>query len=387
MLWLALALIAAFLLLHPFTTFPLSLALMARLGGHRPLRPDPEGRRGPRPAVDIVFCAYNEAKVLEAKLANCLAVAARHPGVRVHVYSDGSGDGTAAILERVAAEVGPERLRAVVSTVRTGKSLGMNRLLEGATAPLTVFTDANVMLDVEGFATLYEVFADPDIGCLCGHLIYTNAAESTTAATGSLYWRLEEWIKAQETATGSVIGADGSLFAIRRRLFRPVPADIIDDFFTSLSILCDGHRVVRAEGFRAYERSVAGGGEEFRRKVRIACRAVNCWRLLHPRLARLPWLDRYKFWSHKILRWLGIVWLALAILFGLAWFAALGLLPLGLLLLLLAAAGLWLGRRLGFGPAGAIWDLLAAFAATGLGVWRSLQGERFRTWETAGSAR
>jgi len=61
-------------------------------------------------------------------------------------------------------------------------------------------------------------FADPRIGCVCGHLIYTNRDANVTAQIGSLYWRSEELIKRLETRTGSVMGADGSLFAVRRRL-------------------------------------------------------------------------------------------------------------------------------------------------------------------------
>src|SRR6185295_2273749 len=108
-----------------------------------------------------------------------------------------------------------------------------------------------------------------------------------TAETGSLYWRLEEAIKRLESETGSVMGADGSIFAIRRALHRPPPPDIIDDMYVSLAIACDGHRVVRAGDARAEEESVGRSGEEFRRKVRISCQAFNVHRLLWPRLKRL----------------------------------------------------------------------------------------------------
>ena len=329
-----------------------------------------------RPPVDLVFCAYNEAGSIAGKLANCLAIAERYPNVRIHAYSDGSSDGTAEALHRHA-----HRIRAVISQERTGKSVGMNTLLAGCDGEIVLFTDANVTLSPAGFASLYRYFDDPSVGCVCGHLIYVNGQGSSTAATSSLYWRLEEKVKALESATGSVMGADGSVFAIRRRLFREVPADIIDDFFTSMSILCDGYRIVRAPELLAYERSAEAGHEEFRRKVRIACRAFNCHRLLWPRLKHLSFLDRYKYLSHKLVRWLAILWLALALASGVIGLAALGL---GGPALIAASLG---GLGLALGPARALVDLLAAFLATGLGIWRSLRGERFRTWETAATAR
>ena len=76
--------------------------------------------------------------------------------------------------------------------------------------------------------------------------------------------------------------------AIRRALHKAPPDHIIDDMFVSLSILCDGYRVVRDEAMVAYERVATDSGDEFRRKVRIACQAYNCHRLLRPRLRRLP---------------------------------------------------------------------------------------------------
>ena len=63
-------------------------------------------------------------------------------------------------------------------------------------------------------------------------------------------------------------------------------------------------RLVRGNDFVAYERAATVRGDEFRRKVRIACRAFNCHRLLWPKIARLDGLSVYKYLSHKYLRWL-----------------------------------------------------------------------------------
>src|SRR3546814_3747931 len=89
--------------------------------------------------------------------------------------------------------------------------------------------------------------------------------------------------------------------------------------FVSLSILCDGYRVVRDSAVVAYERATTDSGDEFRRKVRIACQAFNCHRLLRPRLRKLPPLDRFKYVSHKVLRWFGIYFLAAGILAAGGW--------------------------------------------------------------------
>jgi cellulose synthase/poly-beta-1,6-N-acetylglucosamine synthase-like glycosyltransferase len=380
MIWLALTAGFGFLLIHPYVTYPLSLMLLRRIGFDQPLNMV-DGTA--TPSIDIVLCAFNEERVIETKLANCLDIARRYPDVKVHAYSDGSSDGTAAILRAHS-----DRVRAVISLERTGKSAGMNELVAGCTGQIVVFTDANVILDPQAFGSLHAYFSDPRVGCVCGHLIYVNASESATAGVGSAYWRLEESIKDAESATGSVMGADGSIFAIRRHLYREVPVDIIDDMFTSFSILCDGWRVVRAPDLVAFERSAAASGDEFRRKVRIACRSFNCHRRLWPRLRRLGPLDLYKYASHKLLRWFSAVWLVLALLSLLAWLASVGFAGVGFILVLALLLVLATGSRFPrLRVPGALFSLCVAFFATGYGVWRSLRGDRFRTWTVVQTGR
>ncbi len=377
---LVLAAVLAGLGVHPFTSYPASLALLARL---RPRPIAPGGDVAPR--VALCVCAYNEAAIIRAKADNMLAMRAQLPGLRLLVYVDAASDDTARILREYA-----DQIEVIVSPQRHGKTHGMNTLVAAADVDIVVFSDANVMFAPDAIPLLLRRFGDATVGCVCGHLIYTKTgagAASATAATGSLYWRLEEAIKQLETASGSTMGADGSIFAIRRRLHRPPPPDIIDDMFVSLSILCDGWRVVRAADAIAYEATVSTPREEFRRKIRIACQAFNVHRLLWPRLRRLPMLDLYKYVSHKLLRWLAVFLLAgagIALLTGLA---AMHRFTACRLLLAAACALVVAGRLLPNGIAGKLLDIAGAFTATGLGVLRSLRGERFQTWTPPSSAR
>jgi cellulose synthase/poly-beta-1,6-N-acetylglucosamine synthase-like glycosyltransferase len=370
------------LALHPFVTYPLSLAALRRLRP-RPLRPAPEPGAAP-PSFSICVCAHNEAKVIRDKIENLLALRAATPGgLEILVYDDASSDGTGAILR----EAGGAAITVVTAPSRTGKTPGMNRLASLAKGEILVFSDANVTVEPEALARLERYFADPEVGCVCGHLLYLNRDRSVTAATGADYWQLEEWIKQLESDTGSVIGADGSLFAVRRSLHRPVPEDLIDDIHVSLGVLFQGRRVVRAPDVRAFENSATDARDEFRRKVRIACQAFNIHRRLWPQLKHLGPLDLYKYLSHKFLRWLTIYSLALA---GSCFLAALIRLagwPLGLGLAGLGALGLWLGHALKLPLLGKLADVLGAFVATGLGVIYSLRGREFRTWTPAASVR
>lgn len=373
--------IALLLALHPFVTYPLSLRGLRLLRRHPAQRlPSPDAAVAPSFAV--CMCAYNEAGVIEAKIRNLLALRELEPGLEILVHVDAATDRTAEILRGYA-----DRITLQVSTERQGKTAGMNRLVAQTQASIIVFTDANVMLDMAILQRLRPYFADPAVGCVCGNLMYVNAGDSVTAANGSLYWRIEEGIKRLEGATGSVMGADGSLFAIRRCLHHPPPDDIIDDMYVSFSILCDGYRVVRADDVRAYEKSASSASEEFQRKLRIACQAFNVHRLLWPRLRRLDGLSRYKYLSHKLLRWWCIYLLGLALASFVVALVLAGQAAVAAALLVLAVLVPAIGYLFPLKPFSQVFDIVSALAAVGLGVWQSLRGERFQTWTPAASVR
>lgn len=365
------------LVVHPYVTYPLSLIVVRRL------RPKQLRSNLPVPTrFAVVCCVYNERNVIDQKIENMRAIRDALGDCQLLIHSDASSDGTNEVLATVAGE-----FTLSLADGRSGKSAGMNRLLSMTEADIVIYTDANVIIDAQAVQNLPRYFTDPEVGCVTGHLLYQNADESQTARVGALYWKHEEWVKQLESDTGSVMGADGSLFAIRRKLHRPTPADIIDDFFTSMSILCSGYRLVRGADFIAYERAASVRQDEFRRKVRIACRAFNCHRLLWPRIAKLDALSIYKYLSHKYLRWLaGYFLVAGAAASAGIVLVAFGWLAFAAYLLVLAAAA-FAADRFDLPVATGLWEIMVAMWATAIGVYKSLRGERFQTWTIASSTR
>lgn len=378
LLFAGLAIVFFLLAIHPFVTYPLTLiALRKPAGGGSAVGPPPTP-----PTVSVCVCAYNEAAVIRAKVENLLAITKRHPETQLLVYVDAGTDATAEILREYG-----DAIDVVEADSRTGKTTGMQRLAARARGDILVFSDANVMFAHDAVDELLEPFADPRVACVTGRLVYTNGDTSATAAVGSAYWRLEEWIKRLEDKAGSVLCADGSIFAARRELYPSVPADIIDDFYVSLSLLCDGWMIRRRDNALAFEQSATARGDEFQRKVRIACQAFNVHRLLWPRLLHARSRTLYMYVSHKLLRWFAGPFLAAA---GVSGGVAMGLvLGWSVPVFLAATVGgiLLVGERLGIGPLASAVEVLTAFAATATGVVRSLRGERFQTWTPAGSVR
>lgn len=356
---------------HPFVTYRPSLTLLKRMGVAPPLKAIPEAVATPR-SFAVCVAAYNEEAVIEDKARNLLALR-RHSQLPVDllVYVDAASDDT---LRRIQPY--GDRIRLVVGERRLGKTAGMNRLVSMTEADILVFTDANVMVRADALDRLSRYFADPKVGCVCGHLLYANGADSPTADVGTRYWRAEESLKQLESDTGGVIGADGSIFAIRRSLHRPVPDHIIDDFYLSLAILCDGHAVVRAGDLRASESAATVSADEYRRKRRISCQAFNVHRLLRHRLAGLHWSLRYKYVSHKLLRWFSLINAGCGGACLLAGCALAGAWMPAAILAIPGVLGLCLARPR---------EILLSLAGTTHGLVNSLAGERFQTWTPAAS--
>jgi cellulose synthase/poly-beta-1,6-N-acetylglucosamine synthase-like glycosyltransferase len=373
---------ALFLLLavHPYLTYPLSLEIVK--GSRRRLRyPDPEPAIG-APSFAICTCAYNEEDSIEQKVKNHLAFREEYPSLQILFYVDASSDSTAAILERYA-----DQITLVISEKRLGKTAGMNKLVALTDADIVVFTDANVMLDRGLLSALSRHFADPATGCVCGNLCYVNGAESSVAETGSLYWRLEQKIKRLESRWSSVMGADGSIFAIRRELHIPPPAHIIDDMYVSFQVMFQGFGLIQADDVRAYEKSVSIAEEEFRRKIRIACQAFNVHRILWSHIKAMDPLWLYMYVSHKLLRWFSIYFLAAAALFVSAGLVAAGQ---SMLLMICIAAGLIaliVSRKWKVPLLSQVVDILMAFVGTGIGILQSISGHLYQTWTPANSIR
>jgi len=370
-----------FLAIFPFGPYQLSLLIARRFRMFRPkihsVSEDDEPLK-----MAICLCAYNEEAVIREKLENMLALRKVAGELDILIYVDAASDRTADIIREYEGSV-----TLVDSEERHGKPWGMNRLVSLTDADIVLFTDANVMVDEAAIDSLRQHFANPEIGCVTSHLSYTNPGDTATSEVGSLYWRIDEWTKGLETETGSAMGADGSLFAIRRKLHRPTPDHLIDDLFVSMSILCQGYRLIRGADVRAFESHTTVAQDEFKRKIRIACQCIGVHRALWSELKALPVWDLYKYFAHRYLRWVGGYFLlASAVLLPAAIWTGYGFIAMAASVALVFIA-MALGTILRMRPILQINNILLAFAGNSLGVWRSYWGEPVVTWDLAHSAR
>jgi hypothetical protein len=215
-------------------------------------------------------------------------------------------------------------------------------------------------------------------------LRYVDGGASITAEVGSAYWRLDERLRTLESRTGNVMGADGSIFSVRRTLYPTFPDTVLDDLTVSMSVIFQGKRLIKANDVVAFENSVADRREELRRKVRIGARAYHTHLYLRDQLKRMSLLDRFKYFSRKQLRWFGGLFLGLAVLFA---FCALALVSVeaALSALVIAAVTFAASRLSPGGPLSKVAQIIEAIFATLTGVLQGIRGKTVATWAPAKS--
>ena len=281
-------------ILYVYAGYPLILAAMA-------LRAKPTGSdENYLPSVSLIIAAYNEEKVLREKLENCLALDYPPDRLEIVVASDGSTDATNAIVEAYA-----DRgiiLRKVVP--RGGKTRALNTVIPKTRGEILVLSDANTMYRPDAIRKLVRHFVDPAVGAVSGDVRLVDAAKSHAHSEG-LYYRYERWLQGLESQVGSIIGADGGMYAVARSHFRPPPDGIVlDDFVISMTVARLGFRVLYDPEAIATEQGTLTAREEFFRKVRIIAGGIQALRLR----VGLPSLRQpilmLGYLSHKLLRWL-----------------------------------------------------------------------------------
>lgn len=373
------------LLGYTYAGYPLLLGVMAKTLP-RPWHVDETHC----PKVALIIAAWNEAQVIHAKLENALLLDYPRDRLQIWVASDGSDDETV----RLARAFEPHGVT-VLDLPRGGKTRTLNRtvaLLRDSGEPppdLLVFSDANVFFEPDALRKLTRNFADPSIGGVSADVRLRKEGFSLGASQG-LYYRYERFLQRCESRIGSMIGADGGMYAIRASLFAPVPGHILnDDFVISMGVIRQGFRLVYEPEAVAWEESPQSAQAEFKRKIRVEqgnFQALFEGLMMPPSTAPL---ERFCTVSHKVLRWFGFVPLGVALgagTFGLGHSTFSSLMGMGQLsLYLLAARGAWHEARGTLATQGSTTTLPYYFVLENLaaaqGFWRSRSG--VQDWGTA----
>lgn len=268
--------------------YPLAAAVLARL------RPRPVAKANWTPGVTLIVPAHDEEDVIAGRVENLLEQDYPPDKLEIIVASDASTDRTDEIVEAIAAREPRVRL---VRCPRGGKLATINRVHTEGSGEVLAFTDANTRWEPDALRKLVRSLADPEVGYVTGRLVLLGADGTNREG---IYWRYELWLRAQESAVGSITGGNGAIYAVRRDAFEPQPYG--QDAALPALMAGKGLRAVYEPDAVAHEKPARDLEDEFGRKARMF--RWSWYHLLagHPTRGT-PGLFRFQWFSHRTLRY------------------------------------------------------------------------------------
>lgn len=367
--------VSAGLILFTHLGYPLVLRALLALRRHPTLEP---GTWEEPPRVSLIVAAYDEEEVIEAKVANALALEYPRERLELIVASDGSADETAERARAAGADL-------VLELPRGGKVAAQNAAAERASGEILAFSDANSVWSPDALRHLVEPFADPAIGYACGQVRFLDSAGENLEGA---YWRYEMKVREMESALAGVTAGNGAIYAVRASAYVPLPPSGSHDLSFPFQLAKKGKRSLYVPWARAEEKMVPTMEGEFARKRRMM---VGLWdivvgeRMISPR-GYSP-LYAFELASHRLLRYLSpflhlLAFVANLLLLDQGWVYVVAY---GIQLAFIAAA--ILGGQFSWRPLRLARHYALSTLSIAAGLWDRMRHGAPATWEKAPGTR
>ncbi len=285
---------SALLIFYVYVGYPILVFLLSHLFS-RPIR-----KSDYTPKVSVVIAAYNEERDLPAKLDNMLALDYPPEKLEIIVASDCSTDRTDEIVLSYAS-------KGIVlhrQTERLGKTYAQQQAVKVSSGEILVFSDATTMYEPDALRKIVRSFADSDVGCVAGQLVYVDRSSTVVGQGCRSYWGYEKFLKRSESRLGSLIGVSGCLYAVRRSCQARLANQMIDDFVIATEIHLQGLRTVYDEDAISSEDTNNRGRDEFRMRVRVIAQTLRAlYRYREVLSISKHGLFAFQMISHKVLRY------------------------------------------------------------------------------------
>ena len=126
----------------------------------------------------------------------------------------------------------------------------------------------------------------------------------------SIYPKAQRFWRQLEKIAGFIVGVDGGVDAVRKKLYKPMAPGQLPDFVLPLKIIDKGYRVVYELDAVLKESSLNASKDEYNMRVRVVLRSLwALWDMRHLLYFKDNKLFSWQLWSHKLLRYLSFVFL------------------------------------------------------------------------------
>jgi len=283
--------VSAALIVYTHLGYPLVLRLLVAL--RRPRKPPAEPTELPH--ISLIVAAYDEEEVIEAKVANALALDYPRELLELIVASDGSYDATVERARAAGADL-------VLELPRGGKLAAQNAAAEQASGEILAFSDANSEWRPDALRKLVAPFVDAKVAYACGQVRFLDADGDNLEGA---YWRYEMAVREMESSLAGITAGNGAIYAVRAADYLPLDPSGSHDLSFPFALAKRHKRSLYVPAARAEEKMVPTMEGEFARKRRMM---VGIWDIvvgegmISPR--GYSTLYAFELFSHRLLRYL-----------------------------------------------------------------------------------
>ncbi|MGY3961147.1 glycosyltransferase family 2 protein [Aeromonas popoffii] len=300
--------LCAALVVYHHVGYPLLLKYVGKRAGGRVTPPLPvqrgfkaEASDAALPTITLVMPIYNEAATLAAKLQNLASLDYPANKLSIHLHFDGCSDESYPIALCQLGDPALQQLhiRLFDHPCNRGKVAVLNEAMTHIESDLVALTDVSALLPIDSLLLAVAHFQDPEIGVVGEAYRFWQPGSQGEES----YWHYQSQIKLCESALGSMLGAHGAFYMMRRECLTPLAADTInDDFMLPMMAIAKGYKAVYDNRCSALELEVSDALLEAQRRKRIGAgntqQLLRLLPLLHPRFG---WVA-FNFASGKGLR-------------------------------------------------------------------------------------
>ncbi|WP_373069558.1 glycosyltransferase, partial [Gemmatimonas sp.] len=207
--------------------------------------------------VSVVLATRDDVESVQARVANLLDMA--HPAELLEVIIALDADGAKATPELLGDL--DTRVRVVLGDAPGGKASTLNAGVRATTGDILVMADAAQRFDAQTIPQLVAALEDTRFGAVSGAL---ELGRDGGTSPVDLYWRLEKWLRYNESLIHSSVGVTGAVYATRKSLWTELPAGtLLDDVYVPMSLVLRGHRVAfsyaaKARDVRSFDAKAEG---------------------------------------------------------------------------------------------------------------------------------
>lgn len=285
------------LIISSYFGYPVILTLLTCF------RKRPYEKKEIEPYVTLLIPAHNEENVIQEKIENSISLDYPKDKLEISLILDECTDRT----KEIAGRYIDKGIRIIEQKPRKGKMAALNLAIPQAKGEILVFTDANSMYEKDAVRKLVRNFADERIGCVCGKLKYIS--ESSVGEGENLYWKYEKFLKTKESQLQSLLVVNGSIYAIRKKLYEPIDETLADDFVNPMRIAKKGYGLVYEPEAITVEKAAESTKDEFNRKIRITSQGLKASFAILGTIFSSGLLRVLQFVFHKFIRWLVLLFL------------------------------------------------------------------------------